>query len=416
MIANCITCRTIRAFLASHTMLGLFVLVGCGTGEYDERMKTSLTQYERVHRFAALKPYDKKLAGDHVSLRVPAIFADETLAVNLPGQPVDKDQITPPFLNIPGISASYRKEIQDPQYNRMHFFIYLAAMEPQAAGEGKASLDEQITLELKKQFPNAEMKWEEVSCETDAGPVDALKWRRLSVSGEQMFERLNPNNVPEFNKFPGTFDLWYHPDPNYQVIVAWRLPDALKNSVADLESIKKRTAGTLKITPPEKWTNDAAVTEQLTGDGGLGNYRLKIPNTFKSAPARAVTTGVFDVAWAGENAGPGVRNLVGFVQPEPTNQLPKSLEQHSETALKLAVNPLQTKVFEPASHGIINGLRFIRVGFSGTDAQNNTVRGCVYCGRDGDNIISFSCIGIGSEGESHIKFSEAAVRTLQKPN
>ena len=105
----------------------------------------------------------------------------------------------------------------------------------------KAIFETEIIDNLKQFFPEA--AWTVIDVPTPSG--DSIKWEKVVVKSEQPFPVENFSGT-EYKNVPGTFELWLNEGQAGDVLIGWRIPDALAGKIK-LDELAAATAGTLVI-------------------------------------------------------------------------------------------------------------------------------------------------------------------------
>lgn len=333
----------------AYALLTIACCTGCGVGEYESRMKSTLVVYQRTEKFAQLYGAET-LAGGNVTVRIPQFFQAPKL-VEVPGVPqpnVQPNFPSAPGYKIPGLVYTYEQKVVDDQGVTWPCYCYLAVLETRPAVQGQPGLSDHLAQQLAQAFPGLQPAWTEVDCETETGALGTtMKWYKLSAAGEMFFDR-EQNGKAEFVKQKGTYELWMYQAPNmYTVLLGWRIPDTLANKTP-LEALKQRSAGSVTIKPPQAWPLDATVP--LGNPATVGPYKIGIPANYQPKPARFTKPGATVLSWAA----PGDAAQMTVVAYPPDAAF-----LSNEQVIKLAVreiNPQLQVSPDPTQHGTINGL------------------------------------------------------------
>jgi hypothetical protein len=237
------------------------LIAGCGVGTYNESVEQRTQSLGRAAPFTQLFGA-QPIADASVTIRVPQLFKtsfqEGSADPKNPNQKIDPQRLQPPFLELPGFKLCYEAtaEAKDQPGAPLTYYCYLAA-QPRDGG----ALEIAMPARLKRAFPNAQVAWETVACSTPTG--DTVSWKKIRAQGEQRFDIVPLNGPVQQKKLLGIFELWLYETPERQILVGWRIPEAIETDIHlvdppdnSLASLAALTAGTIEQTvaaqPPAK--------------------------------------------------------------------------------------------------------------------------------------------------------------------
>jgi hypothetical protein len=186
--------RSLQLRPASYLIVALLVTaVGCGTGEYNRRMKDRVEELNSTVDIGAIlygaaSPLADASRGQvGVTLQLPLLVTS---------QPATGDAAQPAFMKIPGFAYSYPVGSGGQSGN-----IYIAAVPVDKAA---AELKSEIQGAVGGSFSGA--AWAEAQVPTADG--SGLMIQRISGTGQ-----------------PGRFDLYLLTSSSHHVLVGWLAPD-----------------------------------------------------------------------------------------------------------------------------------------------------------------------------------------------
>lgn len=203
--------RGAKRLTAAAAGIGCLVLSGCFSGEYNARMKESISKLETAGGFssvlydAASPINDAAGSATGVTLRLPQSIGSSAKTLQSGAEGAQ-----PPFVNLPGFSYAYQIDVGgQPAY------AYFAAV---AAGEKTADvLAQEVLAEISKTFSSS--VWQNAQVNRPDGGTMAV--RRMRVSGPQKFGA---------SEVDGQFDLYLTSSASHHVLLGWRAPTVAGNS------------------------------------------------------------------------------------------------------------------------------------------------------------------------------------------
>ncbi|HVU89211.1 MAG TPA: hypothetical protein VHD36_17935 [Pirellulales bacterium] len=232
-------------------LLGLLVLSGCGTKAYEERVEKGLGGLRTAQMFIGISPNFADIPGTNIKLRLPKFVDGSARAYNdqsaePSGQgPVNPGRLNPPYFKIPGLRVCYEMSGHDSTANQpATFYCYLAALPAADAVVDGKPVEEWIQAQLAPTFPGAQ--WESVQCATQSGRQ--VEWKMITVKGSQPFFN---GTLPDSKNLPGVLQLFSKEIDGTQVLIGWRYPDNINQSVSDVARLTAGSAvGAAPADPP----------------------------------------------------------------------------------------------------------------------------------------------------------------------
>jgi hypothetical protein len=232
-------------------VIGLFVLAGCGTKAYEDRVEKGMGALRVAQMYIDVSPTFTEIPGTTVTLRLPKFvdgnakaYNDQSAEPNAQG-PVNPGRLNPPFLKIPGLRVTYEVAGFDSKMNQgANVYLYLAALPlADAVVEGKP-VEEWIQTQLAAAFPGAQ--WEEVKLPTQGGPQ--VDWKLIAVKGNQAFF---DGTLPDSKNLPGIFQLYSKEIDGNQVLIGWRYSENASPTPTDVSRLSVGSAvGAAPANPP----------------------------------------------------------------------------------------------------------------------------------------------------------------------
>ena len=212
------------------TGFGTLVLAGCGSGDYNRRMETTITKLNEAGDMAAAvyaqasEVLDTAGSPTGISLRLPVFIGSDAKALR-----AGDAGARPPFVNLPGYSYGYEVQVGgQPAY------AYFAAVA--ASGKTAEAITQEIQAQISKAFSSA--TWQDTPVASPEG--GSVNVKLLSVIGSQAFGA---------EAQEGRFDLYLVSSATHHVLLGWRAPVA----TADNEKIFQNVAismGTIQGSSP----------------------------------------------------------------------------------------------------------------------------------------------------------------------
>ena len=242
------TISTIRSGHCFCLILLTAVAAGCGTAEYERRVKEYTNAQPVDSVFTDLYDKPSPIPGSTVQLRLPKNL-DQAKAFNESSPDpsgtgkIDARRVQPPFMKLSGLKATYEMLVPGDAGGPLCYYLYLAAL---AAGEppaGGAALTDSLQQQLTAAFPaaNPKLQWTDVACQTPSAAK--IAWKRIQVSGDQEF---STGNSGQFKNVPGTLILYLHEAQGIRVLIGWRVPNSLEQQ-AKADGLAKVMGGTVEV-------------------------------------------------------------------------------------------------------------------------------------------------------------------------
>jgi len=224
-------------------------IVGCGVGEYRERIEARVRELGKSNEFAGL--YAPQQLGDKpVTVQVPQPFKRSPLVADVPvaeeGAPPADVRGKPGIVDLPGLIYTYEDFVADADGGQIPFYLHISAeSKNEPAYRDRTS---QWLQQVQQRFPGQSAAWESVECPSPAG--ETTNWQRLRAEGEQTFYYKDKAGQGREVKLPGVFEMYHRTDEDWAVALVWRVPTAVADHV-NLTKWAPLVAGTVSMqTPP----------------------------------------------------------------------------------------------------------------------------------------------------------------------
>lgn len=225
---------------------GLATILGCGVGDYRDRIDAGVRALADASDTAGLYAA-QPLGQTPIAVRVPQAFTRPPLvagvAIAEEGAPPDEVRVQPGLIDLPGLTYTYEEFVVDSEGGRIPYYLYISA-----ADTGRSGFRDPTSRwvnQLRERFPDRQIGWEDVSCDTPQGR--SVVWRRLRIEGEQVFYYVGKDGQGREQRLPGLFEVYYRVDGNWAVALAWRVP-AMIAEHADVAKWGPIVAGAVDFT------------------------------------------------------------------------------------------------------------------------------------------------------------------------
>jgi hypothetical protein len=166
-----------------------------------------------------------------------------------------------------------------------------------------------------------------------------------------------------------------------------------------------------------KWAPDKELLAQLAPYGNVGGYQVRPPRKYDRVVPPPAPPGGQLFAWAGakraDNTAPMF--MVTMLAPPPEVAQKTTLEQFLDSMLGGIKRRRKDWKQTAVERGQINGLTFLRVRWSGTEAAKGwKMHGFMYVARDGPNFIQIASQDVEPNHAEALKLAEAAALTFRK--
>jgi hypothetical protein len=205
-----------RRLVAAAVLLAAAVApAGCDlTGRYEAKFKEAIQKAELRAMFdqrlfpAETDLLDAARQGIGVKLRLPTYFDKDSKSL----PPADA-RAQPPLLQLPHLSYTYERQLDDAAGKFLPLYLYIAAV-PKAEMKADA-LQAALAQQLAGALPGA--TWSVAGVPTPSGTN--VTFKRLRAEGPQDFVNLQNNTVV---KQDGRFDLYLVDGGAHHVLLGWR--------------------------------------------------------------------------------------------------------------------------------------------------------------------------------------------------
>jgi hypothetical protein len=192
---------------------------GCGTGEYEERLKANLGRLRSGSEFNQLGD-EVTVPGTSIKIRLPKETVDDkgirrpiTFTLLEGGDP---HRTKPDFIELPGLAATFEALIEDQEHGKTPIYLYLWTM--------KAGEDTEQRL-----LNTVSGRWQN----TSAGQSLAAKipggrsvdWQKIHGTMDTDFVYLDPQGKETYRPLKSAVEILYRKFGDQIVILGWRAPE-----------------------------------------------------------------------------------------------------------------------------------------------------------------------------------------------
>lgn len=201
-------------------------VVGCGVGDYRQAIESTVRDFAMTSEAGGL--YAPQAIGDRpISVRIPQVFRRQPLVdgtvVAGEGSPPAEVRVQPGLIDLPGLTYTYEEFVEDAEGGQIPYYLHVGAADTQRSGFRDPT--SRWVNQLTERFPQQNIGWEEVGCDTPDGR--RVVWRRLRAEGEQPFYYVSKDGQGREQRMPGVFEVYYRVDGNWAVALAWRVPSMI---------------------------------------------------------------------------------------------------------------------------------------------------------------------------------------------
>ena len=223
--------------------LVLVTVAGCGTGEYERRMKAGLTELSQRSDFSEF--YDAAAVGDTpIMVRVPKLFTKTPLVkdVEVDGQLPNLKRVVPFSPVLAGLRYTYEDFVEDSTGGKISFYCYLAVNDNKTNPIKNPA--RHLRAQLQTAFPDSSDEVTTVQCKTPEGRT--IDWQRTGYTGMQEFYYIDPTGQGSFREMPGRSVFFISEQGDYTVFIGLRAPDSLQGSV-NVDKLGALIAGSMQV-------------------------------------------------------------------------------------------------------------------------------------------------------------------------
>jgi hypothetical protein len=169
-----------------------------------------------------------------------------------------------------------------------------------------------------------------------------------------------------------------------------------------------------------EWMASPAALKQLGVAESVDTYSIRIPKGYELQQGKNTPPGVQAWAWTGPARSDGTKSSITMMlislTPQQAEQFKAlSLEQLTEKLLGGVKRQRTNWKQEKAEKGEINGLKFARIRWEGTEPTKNwDMRGFIYVARDGNSIVQLASQDLSTESRKSLALAEPSVLTFKK--
>jgi hypothetical protein len=226
------------------------VATGCGTAEYERRIKENLDNQLVESVFTDLYDKAEPIPGTNVQLRIPKYITRETAKAFNEISPdpsgagkIDPRRVQPPSMKLPGLKVTYEMTVADAPGGPLSYYLYLGAMAPGEAVPGGGTLADSLQQQLMTAFPASDPKPQWIDVEFLTPSTAKIAWKRIQANGDQEF---STGVSGEFKSVPGKIILYVYETQGQHVLIGWRVPKELEKQ-AKADGLSKVMGGTVEI-------------------------------------------------------------------------------------------------------------------------------------------------------------------------
>ena len=226
-VFSCVTlpCRPRLNVFSLPLLLVILVISGCGTGEYERRLKDRTNRLRTELNFNELYA-PQPLSDTPASVRVPVLFKDSPLVEGAPdkdGKPADPRRVKPVLFDLPWLKLTYEGFVDAPEGGKLSYYCYVAAVD-RGAGDPSAAWSGVLSNK-----GGALEDWADFQGQTPDGRTVA--WKKLRFTGPQEFYTINVNGQEQYKQLPGVLEIYLQEQAGLYVLIAWRMPESIEPQV-----------------------------------------------------------------------------------------------------------------------------------------------------------------------------------------
>lgn len=227
--------------------LGLAVVLGCGSGDYQVRLEKSIKQTREQSSFQNLGE-PMQLAGSRVVVRVPKVF--QSLSEG-GGEKISPDRLAPTIITLPDLKATFEALAEHDDVKEAYYVYFGVVTLRQSRNDDTSPttrVERGLQYDFKAKFTAADDNWKDQDFTTPVGGT--LKWRKLRGDGVQQPFYVERDGKGTSTPMPGVMELYCLslPDADCVVWMAWRVPKALEEQIG-LGKLVAQTAGSVSVQP-----------------------------------------------------------------------------------------------------------------------------------------------------------------------
>jgi len=235
-----------NGYLAVGVAVLMGACLGCGTREYERRLKDRGKQLEQGSAFAQMHAATT-LPGTSIQVQVPQAFDAAPLR-----EGSEPERFRPPLPEhstfVTKLKLTYEGAIADAEGGRMSFYCHLIVTD--VASFSNRPPPETLAQELRNTFSDSVGAPQSVECQTPAGLNSA--WYKVSGTDTQKFRYVKADGQTEYRETNGIMEFYARQEGDLIIVILWRVPTHLKGKdYANLDEWGPLTAGsvTVKQTP-----------------------------------------------------------------------------------------------------------------------------------------------------------------------
>ena len=233
-----------KAYLAAGAILLLISSLGCGTGEYEQRLTDTERQIKQGSAFAEMHP-SAPLAGTSVKIQLPNSLVSQPFneQTQVDGVPIDPRRLKPPAaIAVTGLQHTYEELLTDPAGGKQSYYCYLAAFDKATVGPNDPILI--MRRQAQSLFSSSIAMVKTVQCKTPQG--QSIEWQYLRATGPQEFYYVDSGGNVSFTKMEGALEVYSRTEGNSIIMIIWRVPINIEGpQYVDLQTWAPRVAGSV---------------------------------------------------------------------------------------------------------------------------------------------------------------------------
>jgi hypothetical protein len=222
----------------------LAVAVGCGSGEYEQRLEARVEQLEKGSSFRGLQN-PVPVPETPLSVRLPAGFSTSPLVEGdmVEGQPVDSRRMQPGSLNTGYPLTPFEAFVTDDTGGKLAYYCYFGVADLTVRGADK--MEFRILNRFADVFPDTKVAWEDVAAPMPSGA--SIDWQRAEAASRQKFLYVTKEGGHEYRDLDAKLEIWVRRvEDKHLPIMIWRVPDWTRNQ-AKPDYWAPRVAGTMEV-------------------------------------------------------------------------------------------------------------------------------------------------------------------------
>jgi hypothetical protein len=225
----------------------MIMFSGCGTSDYEQRLQARITELKSESKFNILSP-PIDVPGTSVSIRIPQkneanIYGFEnqplTEGAIIEGNLVDARRVGPEVVSLPELKLTFEGFVVDASGGKQPFYLYVAV----TSDPRRANYPRSMRVDLRNKYDDT-TELSDLQAQTPDGR--STDWKTCRATGNQDFFYITPDGKGQYLQMPGLIELLFHEDNDLLVILAWRLPTGIEQTI-NLQKWIRLVAGCVKV-------------------------------------------------------------------------------------------------------------------------------------------------------------------------